>query len=268
MKSIAVRLHRWVKVACVSAAGVGAALGLGGCSESRVFTYSLASPAGGVGVLGPAVDIENDLGSVEVRVEKWREDVAIEMKTHIPGEMTGDSRTAYAESFERVAEITESDGPAVVTIRNLAPDRQTRYPTRIVVRAPDCGGVRIRNAGGDVLVVGAAGAMQIENIDGDVEVRTDKPIDAPTLLTTTKGDVIWQVPTSSRGLVEAHTLDGKVTLDNWAKGQNDWTATWIGERKVSATMNGGENGVTLHTADGDIKILLLKDPMSRAAIFR
>jgi hypothetical protein len=261
------RAARWMKIASVASLGGAALLALGGC-ESRAFSYTFERPSSGVGLLGPAVDIENDRGTVDIRVEKWRDDIAVELKTNLPGEMTGPQRDDLAGTFERRVEMVGNDGPPVLMIRSAAAEVGSRHRTNIIVRLPECGGVRVRNAGGDVLVVGAAGATQIENTEGDIEVRTDKPIDAPTLLSTTRGDVLLQAPSASAGSLQAEARGGTVTIRNPGKNQSDWSATWLGASKVTAQFNSGKNAVTLWTAEGDIGVYLLDDPNQRVGMVR
>lgn len=245
------------------------ALAAVGCGSSQERSWTLAAPAAEAFSDGPAIDIENHRGSVEVRVEPWRSDVNVSFRTTIAGDHSGDRARSIREGMNYDAGSNAADGPPVITIRALTavPD-DTDHSTRILVRMPACGGVRVRNAGGPVLIVGAGGAMQVENADGSVEVRTDRVIDAPALLTTTKGNVRWQIPLASRAAFDAETGDGVIVIDNAAPGQNDWSATWSGPRKVAGTLNSGQNAVSLRTLEGDIRVILLKDPFGRVGLIR
>jgi len=252
--------------ACILGA---AALAAVGCGSSRQQSWSLAVPETSVLSEGPAVDIENHRGSVEVRVEPWRADIEVSVATNISGDHSGERARTIRDGMLYEAGSRTDDGPPVLHIRAVTamPD-DADHATRIVVRMPSCGGVRIQNQGGTVRVVGAGGATEIENVDGAIEVRTDRAIDAPTLLSTTKGDVRWAVPLASSAALEAETGEGRILLRNPVAGQSDWSATWTGNRKVVGSLNSGANAVSIRTHEGDINIEIRENPLNSAALLR
>lgn len=75
---------------------------------------------------------------------------------------------------------------------------------RITVRAMS--GVRVRTAGGPIVVSGASGAADAQSGDdvvrgGDVRVAFAQPIDSPVLVRSSGGDVYLDAPVGSRGLL-------------------------------------------------------------------
>ncbi len=265
MKSMLKRAGRVFGAAAVGVAALAAA----GCSTSEDRSWTMAPPATEAFSDGPAVDIENHRGTVEVRVEPWRKEIEVSMKTTIEGDGSSNRARLIREGMVYQAETIEQDGPAVLMVRAASPmPEDTQHWTTIMVSMPACGGVRVQNAGGKVMVINAGGATQIEVTDGAIEVRTDKVIDAPTLLTTTKGDIRWVTKPGTTGMLEAESADGTVAINNKAVGQWDWTATWMGPSKMVGTINSGTNPVSLRTQEGDITVLMVKDPNDHTPLMR
>ena len=265
MTSILNRSRR-ILGACILGA---AALAAVGCGSSRQQSWSLAVPETSVLSEGPAVDIENHRGSVEVRVEPWRSDIEVSVATNISGDHSGERARTIRDGMLYEAGSRSEDGPPVLHVRAVTamPD-DADHSTRILVRMPSCGGVRIQTRDGAVHVIGAGGAMQIENTDGSIEVRTDRPITSPALLSATRGDIRWSVPLASSAALEAETGEGRIILRNPAAGQSDWTATWTGQRKVVGSLNSGSNAVSIRTLSGDINIDIRENPLNSAALMR
>lgn len=239
------------------------AFALGGCGSGRSVRMDLDVPAN-VEASGRiiGVDVENFRGAVTIRVEPWRKGVEVRASKRVSGG-ADEGAGAFLKAETLTAEFEQSDtGPATLRIRSWT-DRPEASDHRadILVLVPECDGVRIRTAQGKVYVNRAGGAMQIENIDGPIDIRTDSAIVDPILLTTTSGDIYLACPVDSAALLDARTDDGEVTIDSRAVSATDWSLRGDGKR-LEGVINGGANPVTIRTGKGDIEIEFDEDPLS------
>ncbi len=147
---------------------------------------------------GPlAVDVDNHAGDVKIEVDPKLTEPIIEAyafdQSAAPNEPDKAGKVGPWVGASR--KVTEGGTVlCVISVRN--PDFPRAVDVRI--RVPSCAGVRIVNGGGDVVVKGVTGAVDIKNdtvggrwsrLAGRIEVTTAGAISGPIRLESNVGDV-------------------------------------------------------------------------------
>lgn len=214
-----------------------------------------------------AIDIENPWGDVTIDARPRNEESFIAFKVDQERRLRwraarqGFEFDPTGEYFTAVHETNGEVGTVVIRPTELTVEG-FRPPIDIIVYVPRADGIRVRNAGGKVTVIGATGAMDIESgtddmEGGDIEIRTDSPIADPIVASTNAGDVRMVTGKKSSGTVELIAPRGRVTFEGRygvtthsrpAKGH--WTGIW----------NDGINPITLKAEDGDAMMMIVEHP--------
>lgn len=215
-----------------------------------------------------AIDIDNPNGPVEIDVDPRHEEASIRFDVMDAGgwraaaKREGQDFDPTAEWFE--AEFVRTGETALLRVRptELAAFDGRRPRISIRVRTPICDGLVIRNANGDVEVIGPRGAIDIESgrpgaLGGEIEVRTNQPIDAPVRLVSTDGSVILVGPPESGGIVELTSNTGEITF-NSSFGVAEVIRPAAG--KWTGVYNSGANPVRLHSDAGDCIFMVVERP--------
>lgn len=243
----------------ITAAGAGMMLG---CSASTKHRYAFdLAPTSGV----LAVDVDNFRGNVEIRADPRIAKPEVIATPHA-GNSLGDDQDATLGSTWVEADIEEESARAVLRVRSTSPrDNTGDHWVDLVVRVPRCDGVRILNTGGTVLVVGARGGTEITNHLGPVEFRTNEAVTEPVTITTTDGDVYYQVSNGSAGVFDLESLEGKVYYrDRIHSSDSIYAAPGIHH----ATLNQGVNRVVIRTNRGNINAWADEDAAALTRIFK
>ena len=209
---------------------------------------------------GPALDIENFRGTVEVRVNAQEDDIDVEAEVIADADLDEAQRGEVAGAVSIDAVMEDRGGLPVLVVRSTSARQAADHRVKLVIEMPACSGVRVRNAGGLVLLVGTAGAMQVDNTDGPIEVRTRHALTDPVALTTTAGGVHCTVPPGSRGEVTMESADGKVAFDGLSGATLSKSSGTAG--KFVGTVNGGTNPVLLRTGSGFVRFRVVGNPES------
>lgn len=217
------------------------------------------------GTMGPAVDVVNFRGSVEVRVKPWLKTISFSYEV-TAGSETEDVDAARAAVHVHGEMDTTGEFPVFV-VRSTSTMESSDMSARLRVDLPACSGVRVINQGGEVIVHGTSGAVQVENAGGAVEVKTSHALTAPVALSTTDASIYLRAPTTSMALVDAETQGGEVI---WEALHSSTRVTGFraSAGKLGATVNAGENAVLLRTSEGDIHVSFLADPVARVVHFK
>ncbi len=249
---------------------------LGGCQagDYRALVHAdidqaviLDGPAFEQGTL-LALDIENVGGSIQVRVEPHLTAPTVEARTRWkasdPAVWTDENPPSTVTARFDPAEA----GRGVLTVRaGLAEPAPEQSAIDLVVLVPQCHGLRIRNGGGPVQVVGVQGAVTIQNGlalgsagdagAGRIEVRTGAPISDPIALTTTRGPIT--LVTQPRGAAEFDLVTGD--------GDAQFRTAYGTVRDVKpepgryrGVWNGGTAPVTLQSGAGRVRVIVHPRP--------
>lgn len=231
-----------------------ALLAAAGCGSSRTheFTFDIAPTTGML-----AVDVDNFHGSVEIRAQTAG-DTATVVGVARASDRLGDQRQLAVDATTIDATLIEDGANAVLNVRTGTPrENLGDHWVDLHIRVPRCQGVRVQNRGGNVIVVGTAGGTEITNRQGVVEFRTNQPVTDPVTLTTTDGNVYYQVPVGSTGAFDLETLDGKV----WYRDRVSATdRTYSSDRTHQSRLAGGENPIVARTNRGTINVWVDENP--------
>jgi hypothetical protein len=214
-----------------------------------------------------AVDVENPWGDVIIDARPRNEESFISFKVDQERRLRwraarqGFEFDPTGEYFTAVHETNGEVGTVVVRPTDLTVEG-FRPPIDIIVYVPRADGVRVRNAGGKITVIGATGVIDAESGSaehegGDVEIRTDGPIHEPIIASSTHGDVNLVVGKDSSGTVELIAPRGRTTFDgrygvveHSRPKRGHWTGVW----------NDGINPITLRSDDGNAVVMIVEHP--------
>lgn len=214
-----------------------------------------------------AIDVENPWGDVIVDARPRNEEAFVAFKVRWERRLrwrsarqgyefdpTGDYFTAEHTTTGEVGVVTIR--PTDLTVEGFRP------PIDLIVYVPRADGVRVRNAGGQIKIIGATGVIDAESGNseregGDIEIRTDGPIHEPVMASSTHGDVKMVISKNSSGTIELVAPRGQVTFDgrygvteHSRPARGSWTGIW----------NDGINPITLRAEDGDALIMVADHP--------
>lgn len=214
-----------------------------------------------------AIDIENPWGDVTIDARPRNEESFVAFRVREERRLrwratrqgyefdpTGDYFTAEHVTNGEVGTVVIR--PTDLTVEGFRP------PIDVIVYVPRADGVRVRNAGGDIKIIGATGVIDAESgtperAGGNIEIRTDGPIHDPITARSSHGDVKMVLSKNSAGTIELFAPRGSTTFDGRygitehsrpAKGY--WSGVW----------NDGVNSITLRADDGDTAILVVEHP--------
>lgn len=241
---------------------LGVAAALGGCASTQPseYTFDIAATTGML-----ALDIENFRGSVEVRADPRVEQATVSATSSASMERREDENAAIADTWIE-ADLTEESARAVLRVRTGSSRENTGdHWVDLVVRVPRCGGVRIDNRDGFVEVVGTSGGTTITNRLASVEFRTNEPMTDPVSITTTDGDIWYQVPMGSSGSFDLHTLQGNVWYRDRVQGSDKvYSAPGV----YHARLNEGTNSIEMRTNQGNINVWVDEEPTELTRLFK
>ncbi|MBL8876086.1 MAG: hypothetical protein JNM86_09860 [Phycisphaerae bacterium] len=224
-----------------------------GCSSR-----SAPVPISGVEVLEHtptiAVDVENVRGAVLIRVNNKLTAPRIVANA---GTQTGEPVENYQGGKWVTAQITETDGRAVLSVRNTVHENESDRWVQVAIEVPSCDGLRIKNSDGAIDVRGVNGAITIENggagrPGGYIYVATGKPATSPISLTTPNGDIDLILPTDSTGNIELTSGNGRLAAIVAWTGQV--TNSVIKPGQYSGLLNWGTNPIRAKTGEGEVRL--------------
>lgn len=170
---------------------------MSGCgSQPRASRVEIAGTA--ITSSGPlAVDVDNHAGDVKIEVDPTLAEPVVEAyafdQSAAPNEPDKTGKVGPWVGASRKV----SEGGTVLSIISV---RNPEFPRAvdIRVRVPSCAGVRVVNGGGNVIVRGVTGAVDIKNesvtgrwssLAGRVDVSTAGAVSGPIRLESSVGDV-------------------------------------------------------------------------------
>ncbi len=214
-----------------------------------------------------AIDVENPWGDVVIDARPRNEESFIAFKVRKERHLrwrgawqgfefdpTGAYFTAEHETDGEVGTVVVR--PTDLTVEGFRP------PVDIIVYVPRADGIRVRNAGGNVTVVGATGSIDVrsgseDHLGGDVEIRTDLTLDDLLVAESTGGDVRVVASKDSAGTIELVAPRGETTFDgrygvtaHSRPSKGHWTGVW----------NDGINPIRIHSEAGDAVMMIVENP--------
>lgn len=172
-------------------------IALGGCgSQPRASRVEIAGTT--IAGSGPlAVDVDNHAGDVKIEVDPTLTEPVVEAYAFDQSAAPNEPDKAGKIGPWVGASRKVSEGGIVLSVISV---RNPEFPRAVDVRirVPSCAGVRVVNGGGNVIVKGITGAVDIKNdavagrwssLAGRVEVTTAGAVSGPIRLESSVGDV-------------------------------------------------------------------------------
>ncbi len=240
---------------------LAAALALGGCTGTPEWrTVELKDASGGPLTGTPSVEVENVRGVVTVTIDPKIKTPEVRGYIYPKPELTKPVREEAANDSTFGVQVVEANGRPLVKVHGAPPpDADDSAAVEITVRLPACWGVTVRNAGGAVRLAGVAGPITVENgfgsgVGGMVIVRTGVTMTDTVTLTTTSGDIYYQIPPTSTGRMDLKSLKGPAELraEGGRLTQVVPTYSWY-----QGVLNAGQNLVTLRSGKGMVRVTVL-----------
>lgn len=251
-------------LAALATALVGACcLLLGGCgsTQERAYTLELAPTTGPL-----AIDIENFRGSIELRTNPSLETVQVIGEVRSDEHFKKPVQDEIFASVDITARIEESGPLGTLRVRSTSTRTEPDHRVDLTIYAPRCDGLRVVNSDGLVMVVNTSGATEITNRSGAVELRTSRPMVDNVTITTTDGNIYYQVPPGSTGNFDLQTLDGMTAfVDRTGMSSESRSDSLQG---YSGNLNEGTNDVVARTNNGDVRVWVIDDPVALTRMFK
>ncbi|MBC7834490.1 MAG: hypothetical protein H7Y88_05240 [Phycisphaerales bacterium] len=246
-------------LAIVGSAGVlGLGSAVGGCASSKqlaIETGAAAPPW----AAGTVVVIEGG-GDVVVWVDPAASEVTYSGRVGPRGSERGDLLATASAEWRALGGGTQA---MVIAARPEQSWDAARVTLNVTV--PSGAELNITNQGGVVEVNGADGPLTVVNgpaggEDGSIYVRTADAMAHEVSLTTTRGNVNYQVRTNITGSFDLRAPNGSAIV---SAPLTRMTGGGSPDGKAAAMVaNQGTNRVVLRSDDGNVLLRVMSDPMS------
>lgn len=219
------QFNRFLAVLTRAGLGLVACAAISGCSGRSYIGRSVAIDGlvpvqtvkgAELSYTGPLqIDIDNAIGSVEVRVDPKLAAPVVRSAVYLE----------RAQKFTPgwvVAKLVDVDGEVANLQIVATPPEGTRLPVRLIVSVPKVFGLRITNNNGPVRATNLAGPIEVFNgmatmKGGDVYIELAQPAVAPIRVRSSQGDVVVSVPAGSAGSASVRGEHGAAIEDNTGK---------------------------------------------------
>ena len=238
---------------------------LAGCTTATHSNLRLDPPViEEASVAGPAIDISNLRGNITLRVDRRAREISVNSMVRVDKASAGQhfDLDLMTRSVDVTSEVHDIGGLPVLVVTTTSRREEQDYFVDLEIRVPAAEGLRIRSMGGEIRVSGVAGAIDIDSASGPVEVRTNAALTQPVTIRTGSGNVYLQAPPQTTGKVDMRTADGRTILEA-RDGNPTLEGTASRMTQLTTTINKGQNPVTLATGEGNVRLLLLDNPMGR-----
>lgn len=228
-------------------------------SRSQLLTLDAPGPAEHL-----AVDVENFRGDVTVIADARRSDIAIEARIVASRDIPKPERPAALDSvaIHGAVETDPIEQAGFNTLRvrttSLRPGASDVH-AELIIRVPRCDGARVVNYGGFVELVDVAGALHVDNANGAILVRTSRPLVEPITLLTSNGSIYCQAPEGTSGVVDLHSLDGRLALKDAFGTADD---TQYSPQHLRTQLGAGTNPIVMRTNVGQVRLLIMEEPLA------
>lgn len=128
----------------------------------------------------------------------------------------------------------------------------------LLINVPRVDGVRVRTEDGNVDLVNVRGAITVVADNGNVIVRSERPVVQPVDINAVNGSIEYRVREDSHGVYDVEAVNGRADFRGYKGFAN------IHQRGASqyvATIGDGANPVTLRATNGNVKLVVTEDPV-------
>lgn len=204
------------------------------------------------------IEVDNKLGSVEVIADPQARRAFVEARITSALSVTKPNPDTEALARRWIsADMRSRPDKRVLRVLSARPAAdESDIRVGLVIRVPRIDGIRVRNTGGSVRIVGFDGPVTVQNglkggAGGGIDLLTIKEFRAPITAQTTTGDIRLRVGETSTASLTASADKGEIgvasrtaVLDNVKVTRALW----------SGRINQGANPVDLRTGEGSITV--------------
>lgn len=169
-------------------------------------------------------------------------------RIHVQADLDHEVAGADELAILRVMSTTEFD-------TDLDPDLQW---VDLLIKAPGVEGVEVHTKDGVVHLAGVSGAVTVTNHNGDVALRSTRPLLDPVTITTSDGHIYYRVTGDSAGLFDIETIGGTAHIDAV---EGTLSVRQEGQSRIMAQFNNGTNPIILRTTHDQVRVAVTPDPM-------
>lgn len=236
-------------IVLTGAALLALGVGLGSCSGTPPVGYVPVTGEGAsLSDFPLAIDVQNHRGSVLIRVDPdVHQPTVIAVAEGVSGMAT------HAEWA--AASLALDEGRPVLRVLSMpGAEGGADTPVEIRITVPSCGGVRVVNNDGPVMLKGVGGAIEVQNSlsarGGDaIVLETTRGLTDPVLLVADMGNVRVNVGPASQCSLIASAPEGTVIVDGGNAAV--WNAKY--EKRVwTGTVNAGTSEFRITANSGDV----------------
>ncbi len=222
----------------------------------------VSMPTVALDLAGPvAVDLESFGGQVIVKASPdiTNPRVKVELET----------THGFMRHDEGIRSLLEIDYSVDVVGGSLGQTLRIRASTRhaephfqrvnFKIEVPEVQGLRIHTSNGKVEAFGVAGAIDIRTSDGNVRLATPLPLREPVSIVDNQGTIEMRVRGESAGELDLQTVGGRVFP--WLRYGETIVHPGTSDVAFLATWNEGNNPIVLRAVDGDIRFVVVPDPL-------
>jgi len=259
---------------------LGSALGaVSACASNSAGDRAMATVGMGQSVYGKdVVHVVAVPGSIAVDVEIHAGEVTIDTGLHIKGDARviiqreashgygrrDEASDSIALMNESVGMEVDSQGRQVLKVRASTTAEEAHYHrTNVVIQAPAIDGVRVHTTHGRVKITGAQGPIEVATTGGDIYFATTLAITEPVEITTGDGNIDYRVRAESTGLFDCESAGDKVL--HRVRYGSFIIHSGTDQDSLRASLNDGENPVSLRATNGKVRIAIVPDPMAHGS---
>ncbi len=282
IEALARKSQRRLGIAIALGVSLGFSLVMVGCVKLRRSEYEaskLREPEPSkyrVIVQGPrisnrslaAVDVVNARGPVRIIVDPNLLRPTVDARPLPDFAASVDDIDALHEGMAVTAESIIDTWRNVLRVRAAYLNTGENARIELTVRIPSCGGVLIRNADGNVELIGVTGDINVHSgvlnqaPGGNISIITERKMEGPLKLATTSGDIDLIMPPTSTGDFEVSSMDGRVTMQlegGQVSGVKTASTRWTG------LINQGIHFCQVETMKGNVRIRMVDQPVEHQA---
>jgi hypothetical protein len=222
----------------------------GGCRVAKTIPLRLNYPAN---TTASAVDVKSFGGTVKIVCNPNATAIGIESSVRVAAWVSPKEKDAVVNGTDVIAEIKERDGRSILVVEGLTsyPD-DTASELLLTITLPSVQGTRVQLVRGTTELINVEGAIQVNQVQGDIILRSNYPLRDPVLLMTGRGDINAALVPESVGELDLSSATGRVKFRAFDGVMRDMTAS---RQSFHGLLNDASNTIKMQ-ADGDVTVVV------------
>lgn len=228
---------------------------------SGLFHPRSSDHAIGLNVAGPVeIDVESFGGDVFVTADPRRSDARVRVvRRAVHGAKRHGEARGSLDEIDYTAEVIPGRMGQRIEVRTMTRHKEPHFQRADVhIDVPEVDGVVVRTRNGRVRLRGVQGEVDVETTNGDVRVVSNLPLTKPITIYNDGGNIDLRVRGESAGMIDAHTVGGRVT--HRIRYGRCIVGPGTTYNRINARFNDGDNPIVLRTVNGDIRIASVSEP--------